>query len=162
MSDEVLLPEREVACPHCSGTGKVKVPNDAETVETYFFGCWKEGGHYWCHPTNPHMRESEIEKRVPARLRIIDGVFCPGHVDGDAYRRSRPEVEGEALLTHVDGWTVLGWWDRSVDRRGACNSNIVVRGTRSFAEMLFIGEMQMPHVMKRQKQSLRLVGTVKR
>jgi len=157
-----LAPTREVACPHCSGTGKVTVPPEAETVEAYYFGCWTESGHYWRHPTNPHIKESNIERIVGDKLRIIDGVFCPGHVDGDPYRRSCPEVEGEALLTHIDGWTILGWWDRSVDHRSACNSNIIARGTWNFATMLVIGETQMPHVMKRQKQKINLRGTMER
>lgn len=104
------------------------------------------------------MRDSEIEARVPAALlRRIDGGFCPGAVVGDAWRRSRPEIEGQASLRHVDGWTVLAWWDRSVDSRGACNSAFVARGLRDFTTMLEIGKTQAPIVIARQRTPIVLV-----
>lgn len=142
-------------CPHCKGTGTVTIPPEILTVEAYFFGCWQQAGHYWRHPRNPCMPDSDIVKRVG--LARIDGGFCPGSVAGKPFDRSRPEVECEARLTHIEGWTILGWWDRSVDRRGACNSNIVVRGTYDYAAMLAVLHAQFPTVEARQKRALQLV-----
>lgn len=148
-----------VECPHCKGVGTVEVPPIVASCEAYYFGCWGQPGHYWRHPTNPLMKERDIEARVPEPFRRgrIDSGFCPGAVKGSAFDRTRPEVEGEAALHHVDGWTVLAWWDRSVDRRGACNSNVVARGTFDFAAMLEVLKRQFPGVAARQKSALRLV-----
>jgi hypothetical protein len=130
-------------------------------VEAYYFGCWSDLGHYWhaVSPENAYTPAREIEARVPEAMRHgrIDGGFCPGHAKGDPYRRSRPEVEGEAKLSHVDGWTVLGWWDRSVDKRGSCNSNVAAKGTHDFTTMSEIAKRRVPHVMARQRQPLVLV-----
>jgi len=159
--DTVMLPERDVPCPHCNGTGHVRVPSDVLTAECYFFGCWERSGHYLRCPKNPHMREHEIERRLPPSLHggRLDGGFCPGSVPGDPYRRSCEEVEGEAKLSHVGGWTVLGWWDRTVDPRSACNSNVIVRGTHSFAAMLEVIKAQAPNLIDRRKgKPIVLVG----
>jgi hypothetical protein len=69
----------------------------------------------------------------------------------DQYTRNKPEVEGEAALHHIDGWTLLSWWDRTVDSRGACNSNVVAKGTHSYATMLEIIKVQMPNLIERRK-----------
>lgn len=154
-----MKPPEEVPCNACGGTGRVTLPAEIDTVEVYYFGCWNEPGHYWRNPGNAAASERAIESRVPEDLRHgrIDGGFCPGRVKGDPWKRSRPEVEGEAKLTHVGGWTVLGWWDRSVDGRGACNSNVVVRGTHDATVMLEIARRRLPHVMQRQRQRIRVV-----
>jgi hypothetical protein len=144
---------KEVECPHCNGTGKTTIPSEVATVEAYYFGCWTAMGHFWRHPTNSYMNESDIERRIPAALHhSIDSSRCPGKVPGNPYKRRFEEVEGEARLSYVDGWTVLGWWDRSVDHRGNANSNIVARGQWDFASMLEIGRAQFPHIMQRQKR----------
>lgn len=156
MSDD-LRPEREVDCPHCKGSGKVTVPPDAAVVRAFFFGCWNRSGHSW-HVKNDSMSYIEIERSVPKIVNDhIDGGFCPGANWEDYYRKSRPEVEGEATLTHVAGWTVLGWWDRSVDSRSACNSNVVTPGTRSYADMVSICRNQFPHVLSRRDKEIVLV-----
>ena len=143
-------------CCHCGGTGTITLPPEIETVEAHYFGCLGELGHYW-HNKNGCKRSLEISARLPAAFKRIDGGFCPGAVRGDLYARSCPEVEGEAALHHVEGWTVLAWWDRSVDRRGACNSAIVARGTHDFTTMMEIGKAQYPEVLDRQRKPIILV-----
>lgn len=164
-----LLPAREVACAHCHGTGKITLPEEIESIDVLFFGCWRDLGHYWIDPGNVATHGMRAaEDKLPEELRHgrIDGGFCPGSPesleDRRRDRKTRPEVEGEARLTHLAGWTVLGWWDRSVDKRGACNSNIVARGIHDYTTMLEIGKRRMPHVMARQRQELKLVQTSSR
>lgn len=151
-----MLESKQAPCAHCGGTGKVTLPPEVATVEAYYFGCWERSGHFW-RGKNPYTTEHEILQKVPPALKHIDGRFCPGAVPGDSYARRRPEVEGEAALHHVDGWTVLAWWDRSVDHRGACNSNIVARGTFDFTIMIEIGKAQYPRVITRQRSPIVLV-----
>ena len=128
------------------------IPPGIETVETYYFGCWEQSGHFW-RSKSGYDEERRIETRVPAPLRRghIDGNFCPGAVAGSQWKKTRAEVEGEAALHHIDGWTVLAWWDRSVDRRGACNSAIAACGLFDFATMLAITRAQFPTVLTRRK-----------
>lgn len=150
---------REVPCPHCAGTGKKTIPPGIETVEAYYFGCQRESGHYFFHPDGKGGRSWDIERRVgPAIYPRIDSRFCPGaKQERGGYRQTRPEVEGEAALNHIEGWTILSFWDRSVDKRGGCNSNFVALGTHDYTTMRAIAATQFPSVWKRFKFEVRLV-----
>lgn len=149
---------RKTPCAYCRGTGEVEIPAEVETVEAYYFGCWKDTGHYW-HDRSGRSILHRFDERFPESLRKghIDGNFCPGAPVELYGRHSRPEVEGEASLHYIEGWTVLAWWDRSVDHRSASNSALVVKGTYDFTAILEIAKAQYPHVMKRQRQPLVLV-----
>lgn len=157
-----LRPERTVPCPHCAGSGSVTIAAEVSTVEVYYFGCWEQSGHYWRAPGG-FKGGREIEAQLPEPLRGngmgggMDSKWCPGSAPGAPHKKTRAEVEGEAALHHVDGWTILAWWDRSVDHRGASNSNLVARGLHSWATMLEIGKAQFPSVMKRQRVHMVLV-----
>lgn len=153
MADETpLLPERDIDCPHCRGSGKVRVPADVAAVEAYYFGCWGQSGHYWRSPDG-HASERDIQSRMPEALREyrIDGCFPPGAVFGDQFKKTKAEIEGDAALHYFDGWTLLSYWDRSVDHRSASNSNLVARGTHSFATMLEIAKGRFPGLVERRK-----------
>lgn len=69
----------------------------------------------------------------------IDSGLCP----------SGPEIEGRALVHHKDGWTAMSFWDRSVDKRGKCNSNFFAEGTHTFDEMVAIAKDHFPKIMAR-------------
>lgn len=129
------------------------------TRECYYFGCQRESGHYWWD-TEGSRSSRKAEERVGGKIaNKIDGGFCPG-VSSDPnkrYARTRPEVEGEAKLHYVDGWTILAFWDRSVDKRGACNSNFVIRGCCTFDEALQLAREQYPQVMNRLTFEIKLV-----
>jgi hypothetical protein len=65
---------------------------------------------------------------------------------------TRPEApQGQADLVFVDGWTVIAYWDRSQDTRGASNSAFAAEGRHSFAELLTAAKEQWPWVFERQK-----------
>jgi hypothetical protein len=152
-----MTQSHEAPCPHCYGSGKVTVPPEVATIEAYYFGCQRQAGHHWWRP-NRTGTAHDVAKIVGPRVRDhIDGGFCPGAIKGNAWDRTRPEVEGEAALHHVDGWTVFSFWDRSVDERGACNSNFVARGTHAYPIMCAIAEAQFLDVWKRFKFEVRLV-----
>lgn len=68
----------------------------------------------------------------------IDGGYTP-YAD-----RHHPQVEGHAKLTHENGMTVLGIWDRSIDKRGGSHSTYIAVGTFNFATMRKICEMVFP------------------
>jgi hypothetical protein len=75
-----------------------------------------------------------------------DGTLCP---DGLILKKNGEEYmqpEGKALLHQKDGWTALGFWDRSGDHRFNSNSNFLVRGTYTFDEMLALAKDQFPGI----------------
>lgn len=162
-----LKPEREVVCAHCNGSGKVKLEAEANTVEAYYFGCWHDTGHY-LH--NKHGRsdrsDGPIVAALPTALCIgssvrMDGWWAPGVIDlAGRAKNTKPEVECDAALHHFHSWTVLAWWDRSIDKRSGSNSALLVAGRHDFTAMVEIGKAQFPRIMKRQKHTtLRLVET---
>jgi hypothetical protein len=61
------------------------------------------------------------------------------------------QPEGKAILHHKDGWTALGFWDRSGDSRYNSNSNFLVRGTYTFDEMLALAKEQFHGIFARMK-----------
>ncbi len=105
----------------------------AKLPPVLYFGPWKEAGHYLCDRSGRHLYGDDA-KRIgfkDHRLGLskgLDPCYCPGWLP-DGYKRSRPEIEGEAKLTHEAGLTILGVWDRSVDTRGGCHSTYIAIGT---------------------------------
>jgi hypothetical protein len=149
-------------CLHCDGTGTVTMPSEIETLEAYYFGCWDDSGHYW-HTSNikPYLPSRKIDERVPEGLRRgkIDSGFCPGVLRGEKYR-NQPEEVGDARITHMDGWTVMAWWDRSIDHRPGSNSAIVAEGKWDLTCMMEIGNVQFSSIMKRQTSPIKLIEMI--
>jgi hypothetical protein len=114
---------------------------DVAKAEIYYFGYWGESGHYWHAPL--YQTRSAIVSRVGLKIYPkIDTGFCPGSVQ---------QAEGKANLHHVDGWTILSFWDRSGDKRGNSNSNFVVRGIWTLEDVLDAARAKFPDVMNRMK-----------
>lgn len=154
-----MLPAREVPCPHCGGTGQATIPADVETVSCLYFGCVHEAGHGWF---SRHLLSAAADGRLvqPALGRHVDTGFAPGmSVGGPHDKRIFPEVEGDAALHHLPGgsWTVLSYWDRSVDSRPGSHSTFVAAGKHSYATMVAIIEAQFPSIWARKRRPLRLV-----
>ena len=98
-----------------------------------YFGAYEHVGHYLRGPDG-RMFTAELS---PAPMWHIDGNYCPGRIPGTPQwkRRTRPEVEGEARLTHESDMTILGIWDRSVDKRPGSHSTYIALGTHDFETM---------------------------
>lgn len=87
-----------------------------------YYGPWDRPGHYMYYETGDSVLSNE-RKRVAWQDREIDGVLQPGCCWNRSHSGSRrPQVEGEALLHHKNGWTALSFWDRTIDERPGCNS----------------------------------------
>lgn len=71
------------------------------------------------------------------------------HIDGTMAPRSTEE-QGAAVITFLERWTVLAWWDRTGDTRGKSNSALIVEGNHSFARMLELLAEHFPGVAHRQ------------
>lgn len=113
-----------------------------EDLGHYFYS--EEGGriHGYPHPDVPWKE--------------ADGGLCLGSVPGDHYSRSCPEVVGEALLHHKDGWTALSFWDRTIDTRPGSNSNYFAKGTFTFEEMVELAKTRFPIRWSQMKFAVRL------
>lgn len=110
-----------------------------------YFGPWDQAGHYLCDRNGRHLYGEDPLRFGFKNHRLglskgLDPCYCPGWLPA-GYERSRPEAEGEAKLTHEAGLTVLGIWDRSVDRRGGCHSTYIAIGTYSAEKMIKLCEL---------------------
>jgi hypothetical protein len=115
-----------------------------------YFGCIGETGHFLHRPDLRHS--SAGSQSVLAQAGIwpkCDGGFCPGMEEAGGKHHKVEQVEGAAKVTHLDGWTILAFWDRSVDHRRNSNSAFIERGTLSFDEMVSRAKKAFPTVWKR-------------
>ena len=105
-------------------------------MKVYYFGCIREAGHYMFKPN--HSTDYDFTISNPWGYGI-DSKLCPKDND----------IEGHALIHKKDGWTALSFWDRSVDKRGGCNSNFLAEGDFTFDEMIALAKEKFPNVMGR-------------
>lgn len=126
-------------------------------AECYYFGCIERAGHYlWRKrdrgPEPAHDVENRIQLSLGAPLDAAGvGGLCWNSPKSKyrEYSYDRDETEGRALLTHRNGWTVVAFWDRSVDRRGACNSAFIVKGEMTFEQATRVARHRWPEVWAR-------------
>lgn len=129
-------------------------PRFKRPTEVFYFGCGASHGHYWWEPQkqgrewgrqNSSTAADAMRKVFPR----IDGEFPPKDT----------ERAGVCTLTYRDGWSVLAWWDYSVDKRPRSNSVLVARGTHSFDEMMLLLNAEFSNVASRQLERMILTGT---
>lgn len=115
---------------------RVALDRQAMVGKFYYFGCLGNTGHYlhdvylckaWNH-----------EQRLPWDQ--LDGPLCPD---------DPTQTQGVAKLTQKDGWTALGFWDRSVDHRGNSNSVFIVAQETTFKHIIELAHVYFEPVMKR-------------
>lgn len=101
-----------------------------------YFGVWEgQPGHYL------YDRNGRLVRNWPMLGKNLDIGFCP---ETGGYQR-----EGVAALEHVNGWTVLAFWDRSGDKRGSSNSVFLAEGKLTFEEMVARAQEEFPEVWER-------------
>lgn len=106
-------------------------------MTAYYFGCWKEAGHFFWVPGMRHLPRS-VGRWYPDTPweNQIDGKLTPGKRghNGRLISHRPPPPQSQAALHHKDGWTALAMHDYSVDSRGASNAAFF------FDEILDAGE----------------------
>lgn len=125
----------------------------SEPVETYYFGCWRESGHYLWTPNMARPQGCPFGYPEKLNGRYLDCGFCPGIIvykDG-RISDSKNVPDGQAAVVHVDDWTVLSFWDKSVDHRPGSHSTYLIRGTHAFENAVIIARERFPHVWARYK-----------
>jgi hypothetical protein len=121
-----------------------------------YFGCWDCAGHYL---KDVHGWDVYAPKNLPADL-----PWGPELMDSGLLRNGKVPDIPDGLVHWTAGgaeafWYAFYWWDRSVDKRGACNSGFYVRGFGwPDAQAAFdYACAQFPHVVSRQLYPLVLV-----
>lgn len=95
------------------------------TKRALYFGCWDRPGHFLHDETGKVLYwPNRDAPTLPWTL---------GHMDGGLLKNGEhPDViDGKVWWTcggRDEFWYAFFWWDRSVDRRGACNSGFYVSG----------------------------------
>ena len=119
-------------------------------VECFYFGCLESKGHFFHAPWRTRSDAYALEQAAMAAMGGLDTALCwnSPRSDRDRYER-RDEAEGLAFRTCRGGWTAVAFWDRSVDRRGACNSAFLVKGEVTFAQVIRAAKHAWPQVWAR-------------
>ena len=99
-----------------------------------YFGPWAEPGHFLFREGGQYFR-GKLPLGFP-----WDPWSSTSGIDGQLQPPSGEQEEGAALLHHKDGWTALSFWDRSVDKRGGCNSTYFAEGTFTFEQMVHMAK----------------------
>ncbi len=141
-------------------------------MRCFYFGCWKQAGHYLHAPGGRGVYGDE-RVRIENYLRGsvgLDGTLAPrkrwerpgdpGGLCWTGFTENREErvklqyrsdeyPQGQFLRHELDnGFTAIQWWDRNQgDRRGACNSTILLEGIHTTEEMLAALAQHFPHVL---------------
>ncbi len=111
-------------------------------------------GHYLYTRAGRHLSTAESRAfGVPTFARSLDGGYAPGS-DEKGYS---PKLQPDRMVrvTHEQGWTLFGLWDRSGDQRGNSNSVIVVQGTWEFKDLERLALHALPLVWGRIKDGIR-------
>jgi hypothetical protein len=109
--------------------------------EIYYFGCMDVPGHYLFRG-KIHQNPRYLPDDFPVSLRTLDGGLLPPML---------PRVEGRAEIIHCEEWTILAFWDNSVDSRSGANSNFIIRGWTVFENAVEIAKKAYPYVWERFK-----------
>jgi len=122
-------------------------PQPGRLSSPVYFGCrtGRAGHHAWL-PGGFKVRAVGAHDRW---LRNRDGMLPPSGVD---------EEQGACSLSHPYGvFTVLSFWDRSVDRRAGSHSDFALPGLLGFESAVAMAREYFPEVFERLGFELRLV-----
>lgn len=136
-------------------------------MRAFYFGCLRgvaghtDAGHFLYNEalrtTYPGNRG---EIAFPFEYTTLDGLFQPRLPRRGAYDKGEEAPQGHARLTQVSGWTVLAFWDRSGDSRGASNSAFVFDQTLDGDGALMWARKTFPKLFERYPFEVQIVETI--
>lgn len=110
----------------------------------FYFGCENSSvGHFlWSQEWRPGLRGTF---NPGALFSALDGAFCP------------PDQIPEGIFKKsvVQPWTIVSWWDRSVDSRPGSHSTFILEGQFDAIEVLRRARIKFPSVFARQRCELK-------
>jgi hypothetical protein len=129
----------------------------------FYFGPWDGPGHYLVNESGHSVRDKDRgtfpwNEWGEGGKPTIDGRLQPREPKLYSYDKGAELPQGIAALHHLDGWTALCFWDRSVDTRGACNSNYFAEGIFTFEEMVEIAKTRFVYRWNKMNFEVRLVA----
>lgn len=108
----------------------------------YFCGCLDSVGHFVYAPGNRTAARSHKAMGAP------EG--CPWkYLDSSEFRKGVPQKQGNAVLIHKGGWTVLSAHDFTVDKRGGSHATFAIAADRDWDAMLAAVREQWPEILAR-------------
>jgi len=148
-------------------------------IRCFYFGCWNQSGHYLFAPGGHEPPYADRERVVyysesDGELLHLDGTLAPRRLgarfggglwwQGKSATRRERDIwgmgsgeyrQGQFLRHELDnGFTAISWWDRTQgDKRGACNSTILLEGVHTTEEMLAALTKHFPHVLENLKRA---------
>lgn len=127
-------------------------------VKVYYFGVANgDCGHYLYNKPWTQIPYTERNSCSPWKYYDLDGkqapVLNPEKANPETnkyYYLDRKEApQGQVKVQHKDGWTILSFWDRTQDRRGASNSNFLIDKIVDFKEGIELAQTSWPQLFKR-------------
>lgn len=127
--------------------------------DIFFYGCLVSTGHhlYDASCNKPNINPTPWPDRDLDPQAQIMFQRSPAL---DAWMGDEAQTEGAAVLSYRNGWTRLGWPDRSVDDRRGSHANLLAKGQFTIDEMLAKGKIAFPWLFKRIKYTICLKRTV--
>lgn len=113
-------------------------------LNVIFFGCDSLPGHY-----NPGHYVKD--RQDPRRSYYTQPFKGTNGLDGGLLEEAKiPDVaDGRCIVVRRHGWTVIAFWDRSGDSRGASNSAFMVSCDAPAEEILAAAREQWPEIFAR-------------
>jgi hypothetical protein len=121
-------------------------------TKLYFFGCANRAvGHYLFEAWEGGGVDTCRGWKV-GPWEALDGKLVPEKI------RGQNQPQGQAYVTHKNGWTALSFWDRSVDKRHGSNFSLIVDKETGGEEILELARRRMPKVMERFAFEIKIVN----
>lgn len=108
------------------------------TKQIFYFGCIDRSGHALFGPGETPVRYGQLDRDFGSVGRL-DGTFCPTEIGG-----------GKFTISTRPPWTIISWWDNSVDTRPGSHSTFIFQGYDSLGEFWWDAREKFPSVFARQ------------
>jgi hypothetical protein len=117
----------------------LKKPAFIVNANVLYFGCIGGSGHYLHDKLNPQRRYDSTPWG-----NSLDGALDP------------QDQQGVAMLSRREGWTAIGWSDRTVDSRPGSHSVFLVEAEVTAEQLLQAAKEQWPQVFSRFRFPIKL------
>lgn len=107
--------------------------------EPLYFGCLYRPGHYVFRLKDGGLDSLGYDRNY-RWIVALDGILPPPQAH---------QVEGQATLSYVQGYSIIAFWDHSVDTRSNSNSVFLIPGKLEFDEVLGEARRMFPMIFER-------------
>jgi len=120
-------------------------------MKIYFHGCRTDKGHFLYKSGDSSYKLGFDLSKILGRH--LDSGFAPCDRLTGGY-----EEQFKAMITWTSGYTVIAFWDRTIDQRHASNSAFVVDENMCFANMVPLCKDAFPEVFARYHGGLHYIN----